>query len=175
MTVRTVLFPDFNSNKCLDVDVASGRLQIWDILGGENQKFILEPVGYDSPNDYMEASAEYDQVGRVTSTSDILGVVTTNTYDDKRGTLLSSTKNNQSVHYTYDVNNDRVQSVTTQNGEQTVTNEYGYTLGALSSITHNGTTFSFEQNDEAGTSTVKVGNRLLSKNNLDRKKESCFL
>ena len=118
-----------------DVDVASGRLQIWDILGGENQKFILEPVGYDSPNDYMEESAEYDQVGRVTSTSDILGVVTTNTYDDKRGTLLSSTKNNQSVHYTYDVNNDRVQSVTTQNGEQTVTNEYGYTLGALSSIT----------------------------------------
>ena len=90
-------------------------------------------------------------------------MVTTNTYDDKRGTLLSSTKNNQSVHYTYDVNNDRVQSVTTQNGEQTVTNEYGYTLGALSSITHNGTTFSFEQNDEAGTSTVKVGNRLLSK------------
>ncbi len=157
------IIPDFNSNKCLDVDVASGRLQIWDILGGENQKFILEPVGYDSPNDYMEASAEYDQVGRVTSTSDILGVVTTNTYDDKRGTLLSSTKNNQSVHYTYDVNNDRVQSVTTQNGEQRVTNEYGYTLGALSSITHNGTTFSFEQNDEAGTSTVKVGNRLLSK------------
>ena len=90
-------------------------------------------------------------------------MVTTNTYDDKRGTLLSSTKNNQSVHYTYDVNNDRVQSVTTQNGEQRVTNEYGYTLGALSSITHNGTTFSFGQNDEAGTSTVKVGNRLLSK------------
>ena len=53
-------------------------------------------------------------------------------------------------------------SVTTQNGEHTVTNDYGYTLGELSSITHNGTVFHFEKNDEAHTATVKVGNRVLS-------------
>ena len=41
MTVRTVLFPILTQIECLDVDVASGRLQIWDILGGENQKFIF--------------------------------------------------------------------------------------------------------------------------------------
>lgn len=156
------IMPEHAQNKCLDVDVPTDKLQIWDISGVENQKFVLEAVGDSERHLYMEVSAEYDQAGRMTSSKDILGVETTNTYDEKRGTLLSSTKENQTIHYTYDSNNDRVLSVTTQNGEHTVTNDYGYTLGELSSITHNGTVFHFEKNDETHTATVKVGNRVLS-------------
>ena len=83
-------------------------------------------------------------------------------YDLIKGTLNNVTDANGNItSYTYNANNDAVQSVTSDG--KTVSYEYG-TDYRLSKINHNSTQYSFVYDSMGRTVSTKVGNRTLSTN-----------
>jgi len=83
------------------------------------------------------------KTGNLQSTTDTKGITTNYTYDEDTDRVLSITKGNQSVEYTYD------------------------DFGKLTDISHEGTEYSFTYDAFGNRIDKKVGNRILYTNNYD--------
>ncbi len=125
-----------------------------------DQSWYLEPV--ESGNG-IHTSQTYTANGRqVTSATDARGNTVNYGYDSK-GRMMTSTTDPSGIttSYTYD-NNDRLTGVSRPLNGQSISNGYTYTNDKLHGISHNGFTYSFVYDQWGNTSSVKVGNQMLS-------------
>ena len=126
----------------------------------DNKLFLLENRGKQ-----IASSMTYTSGGRqVASVTDARGNTTTNTYDSL-GRLLkkvTDAKGNE-TEYTYEASTDRLTKVSTSVNGTKVSNTYTYDGGdRLSSIGHNGMTYSFEYDNFGNKTKVKVGDTALA-------------
>ena len=114
----------------------------------------------------MTASASYTSDGRnISSVTDARGGTASNTYDAGNRLLTAETDAlGNTVNYTYDPNNDRLTQVSAVNGTEIVTSSYGYTGDQLTSITHNGFTYTVNYDGYGNQTSTYVGSQMLSSN-----------
>ena len=102
----------------------------------------------------------------VSKASDQDGNEASYTYDQNRGTLLSATDSYGTLNYTYNANNNRLQSVSKSLDDGTkVSNQYTYTSGTnrnLLEISHNGTTYSLNYDVYNNKTKTMVGTQTLA-------------
>lgn len=116
--------------------------------------------------EWMLSSATYTEDGRnILTITDARGGVSTNTYDAGNRLLTAETDAlGNTVNYTYDPNNDRLTQVSAANGEETITSSYSYTGDQLTSITHNGFTYTVNYDGYGNQTSTYVGSQMLSSN-----------
>ncbi len=124
----------------------------------QGKQWILETVPY------MSSSASYMSDGRhISSVTDSRGTKTSYTYDSKNrmntGVTVGSGSGAQSTAYAYD-GLDRVSSVSSGGS----TASYGYQNYRLSTITHNGFSYTFGYDGYGNNTSVAVGGRTLTTN-----------
>lgn len=145
-----------------DASLSAGA-EVWSetYTGTENQQWILEEV-----SGTMTSSATYTADGRnISSVTDARGGTASNTYDAGNRLLTAETDAlGNTVNYTYDPNNDRLTQVSDVNGTETVTSSYGYTGDQLTSITHNGFTYTVNYDGYGNQTSTYVGSQMLSSN-----------
>jgi len=137
----------------------SGEANALDITNSSESAKISTSVAYNSEDDNTVgiASGAY-----VVEEKDQHYNKTYYDYNVLKGTLTSVTDaNGNTTSYTYNANNDAVQSVTSDG--KTVSYQYG-TDHRLSKINHNSTQYSFTYDSMGRTVSTKVGNRTLSTN-----------
>lgn len=170
--------------KCLDVDMngvdSSGtRINQFDYHGNWNQKWILYPVN--NTTDKIQNTSTYTADGNyMSSVTDTRGNTVTYDYNhDANGNALSSNEYNKGLlrsttdakgnktSYTYDANTDDITSAKSTADGQTVSNAYGYSNDKLTSITHNGFTYSFGYDSFGNSKSISVGSQNLLTNNYE--------
>ena len=124
----------------------------------QGKQWILETVSY------LSSSASYTSDGRhISSVTDSRGTKTSYTYDSKNrmntGVTIGSGSDAQSTSYAYD-GLDRVTSVSSGGS----TAGYGYEDYRLSTITHNGFSYTFGYDGYGNNTSVAVGGRTLTTN-----------
>ena len=129
----------------------------------QGKQWILETVSY------LSSSASYTSDGRhISSVTDSRGTKTSYTYDSKNrmntGVTIGSGSDAQSTSYAYD-GLDRVTSVSSGGS----TAGYGYEDYRLSTITHNGFSYTFGYDGYGNNTSVAVGGRTLTTNTFNLK------
>ena len=124
----------------------------------QGKQWILETVSY------LSSSASYTSDGRhISSVTDSRGTKTSYTYDSKNrmntGVTIGSGSDAQSTSYAYD-GLDRVTSVSSGGS----TAGYGYEDYRLSTVTHNGFSYTFGYDGYGNNTSVAVGGRTLTTN-----------
>ena len=129
----------------------------------QGKQWILETVSY------LSSSASYTSDGRhISSVTDSRGTKTSYTYDSKNrmntGVTIGSGSDAQSTSYAYD-GLDRVTSVSSGGS----TAGYGYEDYRLSTVTHNGFSYTFGYDGYGNNTSVAVGGRTLTTNTFNLK------
>ncbi|MBS6475687.1 MAG: RHS repeat protein, partial [Clostridiales bacterium] len=125
-----------------------------------NFAWELLPIAYGHP-EAISTTQQYDSNGRfVASSTDERGNVTTYTYDQATGRLLSFTDSTGTTAYTYDPNTGELLSVS-KGGAQV---QYAYEDDRLSTITRNGFSYAFEYDAFGNNTKTKAGNTVLAEN-----------
>jgi len=123
--------------------------------------------------EFSESSMHYldDEYNYLDTITDARGGITAYTYNKQKGLLMSVTDpEGNTESYTYDANNDRLLSTTGKADSVTpITNNYAYQDGAISGITRNGTTYSYERDSFNRITASKVGNQTLVSNTYDNR------
>ncbi|MCL2859832.1 MAG: hypothetical protein FWF46_04605 [Oscillospiraceae bacterium] len=121
-----------------------------------------------STTPYMQANAGYSSDGRYqTTATDTSDNVTTYEYNTNNGTVKSVTDpKGDKVNYTYD-GMDRLINVSQTDTSKTYSNGYTYENDSLKTITHNGTTYTFNYDNWNNVKNVFVGSQNLITNNYE--------
>jgi len=111
---------------------------------------------------YVQTDAAYSADGRYQTYSyDTRGNQTTFAYNTGTGTVASVTEpKGGKVNYIYD-SIDNLVSTSQTDGNKTYSNGYTYEDDRLKTITHNGTTYTFNYDTFGNISNVKVGSQTL--------------
>lgn len=128
---------------------------------------LTSKIGEDAS--FIQTSTEYTANGNYTkSETDSLGNTSFTNYNETKGLLDNVVDaKNQKISYSYDANNDYLNSVSSVVGGKQITNNYTYENDKIKTINHNGFNYSFDYDSFGNNTGVSVGSQKIITNNYE--------